>query len=510
MATEPQPRTSEARKPPQNVEAERSVLGAMLLNPDAVGLAIEILGDNRGDMFYAESHRRVYSAMVELNRRKSPIDAVTLTDQLVREDHLEAVGGASYIAELTGAVPTSANVEHYAAIVTQNDMLRRLISSCTEVVGEAYTSPEDPKELLDRAEAHILRIAQARERNPIVPVGDLVHDAVTVLEEMIKSGSGYTGLPSGFKKLDEKLSGFQPADMIVLAARPSVGKTAFALNIAANLAVREDKSVLLFSLEMAKEQLMQRLLCMQGRINTWRLRTGYQAKSGFSKITSAASQLQSAPLYIDDSAGINILDLRSKARRHLAQHDLNMIIIDYMQLMRGHGSHGAGRFENRQTEIAEISRSIKELARELRVPIMALSQLNREADRDEGGGPRLSQLRESGAIEQDADVVIMLSRLAAHKRGGQKGDAPAEADPILEKTILVNIAKQRNGPTGQFNLLFDKDVQRFEEMASGGGYAADDGDDDASPPFGDSMSGDEDYGHEDEEEDVGELDEGWA
>ena len=504
MATAPQPLTPEARKPPQNVEAERSVLGAMLLNPDAVGLAIEVLGDNRGETFYVEGHRRVYSAMVELNRRKSPIDAVTLTDQLVREGHLEAVGGASYISELTGAVPTSANVEHYAAIVAQNDMLRRLISSCTEVVGEAYDSPEDPKELLDRAESHILRIAQARERNPVTPIGDLLDDAVDRIDQIIKSGSHYTGLPSGFRRLDETLSGFQPSDMIVLAARPSVGKTAFALNIAANLAIREHKSVLLFSLEMAKMQLTQRLLCMQGRINSRRLQTGYLARREFPKLTTAASQLQSAPIYIDDSAGINILELRSKTRRHVSQYDLDLIVIDYLQLMRGHSTQRAARFENRQTEIAEISRSIKELARELRIPILALSQLNREADREEGGGPRLSQLRESGAIEQDADVVIMMSRLADYKRGKRSADETPAPDPILEKTVIMNVAKQRNGPTGKFRLLFDKDIQRFEDPApkSAG--------DDASSRFDGSPSDDEGFPDDDMEEDAGELDEGWA
>jgi replicative DNA helicase len=503
VATEPQPLTPEARKPPQNVEAERSVLGAMLLNPDAVGLAIEILGDNRGDMFYVESHRRLYSAMVELNRRKAPIDAVTLTDQLVREGHLDAVGGASYIAELTGAVPTSANVEHYAGIVAQHDMLRRLITSCTEVVSEAYDRPENPKDLLDRAEAHILRIAQARERNPITPIGELLDDAVDRIDQVIKSQSHYTGLPSGFRKLDETLSGFQPSDMIVLAARPSVGKTAFALNIAANLAIREGKSVLLFSLEMAKMQLTQRLLCMQGKINSRRLQTGYLARREFPKLTTAASQLQSAPIFIDDSAGINILELRSKTRRHLSQYDLDMVIIDYLQLMRGHSTHRAIRFENRQTEIAEISRSIKELARELGVPILALSQLNREADREEGGIPRLSQLRESGAIEQDADVVIMMSRPPLHRRGRQAGDAPVERDPILEKTIFINIAKQRNGPTGRFRLLFEKDIQRFEEPAPDGIG------DEVAPPFDSAMSDYEDYPGGDVEEDVDEPDEDW-
>ncbi|MFA6239787.1 MAG: replicative DNA helicase [Candidatus Hydrogenedentales bacterium] len=447
------------RTPPHNIDAERSCLGAMLLNPDAVGTAIEVLKENAADVFYSEAHQHVYDAVLALFRENVPVDAVTLMEQLDRHGHLEAVGGASYIAELTGAVPTSANIEYYARIVLDLAVLRRLISACTTAAGEAYGATGDVNELLDRAEAAIFSIAESRQLNPVYKVADLLEDSIKRIESIIKSHTGYTGLPTGFHKLDEMLSGFQPSDMIVLAARPSVGKTAFALNIASHVAIHEGKSALVFSLEMAKEQLVQRLLCMEGRIDSKRLRTGFLAKDEFSKLIPAAAKLSNAPIYIDDTPNMGILELRSKARRHAAQNDLDLIIIDYLQLMRGSSS----RSENRQQEISEISRSIKGIARELRVPVVALSQLSREAERDDSGLPKLSHLRESGAIEQDADVVIMLSRPPVHKRAGSDDDE--EEDSSHDKLIHVNIAKQRNGPTGKLDLFFDRNLQRFMDPA---------------------------------------------
>ncbi|MCC6487548.1 MAG: replicative DNA helicase, partial [Candidatus Hydrogenedentes bacterium] len=303
-------------------------------------------------------------------------------------------------------------------------------------------------------------ISETRQLNPIFKVVDLIPEAIDRIEAIIKSHTGYTGLPSGFHRLDELLSGFQKSDMIILAARPSVGKTAFALNIASNAAIREKKSVLVFSLEMSKEQLVQRLLCMEGQIDSKRLRTGFLAKSEFPKLQLAAGKLNAAPIYIDDTPNISILELRSKARRHAAQHGVDLLIIDYLQLMRA-----PGRTESRQTEIAEISRSVKGIARELRVPVIALSQLSREAEKDDTGAPKLSHLRESGAIEQDADVVLMLSRPPAYKRGG--GD-DEEEQPAHENLIHVNIAKQRNGPTGKLDLMFDRNIQRFKDPAQTG------------------------------------------
>ncbi|MBN2311023.1 MAG: replicative DNA helicase [Candidatus Hydrogenedentes bacterium] len=430
----------------------------MLLNADAVGAAIEVLHERAVDVFYSDAHQRIYAAIVSLFSRNTPIDAVTLVDQLTRDGCLDAVGGASYIAELTGAVPTSANVEYYAKIVLDQAVLRRLISACSLTVGEAYGSPEDVNELLDRAEAGIFSIAETRQLNPIYRVSDLLADGIDRIEKIIKSDTS-TGLPTGFKKLDELLSGLQPSDMIVLAARPSVGKTALALNIASHVAIQEKKSVLIFSLEMAKEQLVQRLLCMEGRINSKRLRTGFLAGSEFPKLQQAADRLSPAPIHIDETPNVNVLEIRSKARRHKSQHELDLIIIDYLQLMSG-----LGRTESRQVEIAQISRSIKGIARELNVPVLALSQLSREAEKDEEGIPKLQHLRESGAIEQDADVVLMLSRPPAYKRGGGDSD---DYDPALEKLVYLNVAKQRNGPTGKLDLLFDRDIQRFMDPAHG-------------------------------------------
>ena len=460
MATQRAPEDVFDRMPPQNIEAERSVLGAMLLNPEAIGVAIEILRDNPADVFYAEAHQHIYGGIVDLFRQNTPVDPVTLSEQLTRNGTLEVAGGASYLAELTGAVPTSANIEYYAKIVLDAAVLRRLISTCTLAVGEAYGAPSDVNELLDRAEAGIFAIAEKRQLNPIYKVSDLLDDAIDRIELMIKSHTGYTGLPTGFKKLDELLSGLQASDMVVLAARPSVGKTAFALNIASHVAIHEKKSVLVFSLEMAKEQLVQRLICMDGKIDSQKLRTGFLASREFPKLQKAADRLSTAPLFIDETPNVNVLEIRSKARRHKAQHDLDLLIVDYLQLMSG-----IGRIENRQVEIAQISRSIKGLARELGVPVMALSQLSREAEKDDTGTPKLSHLRESGAIEQDADVVIMLSRPPTHRRKEieEKFHGRVDADMLLE----VHVAKQRNGPTGKLYLVFDRNVQHFGDLAKG-------------------------------------------
>ena len=459
MATRSDPRPLFDRTPPQNIDAERSVLGAMLLNPEAVGTAIEILRDKPADVFYVEAHQHIYSAAVSLFRRNSAVDAVTLMEQLNRDDHLEAAGGASYLADLTGAVPTSANVEYYAQIVLDTAVLRKLIGSCSRLAGRAYEHSGDVNELLDSAEAEVFSIAEQRQLNPIYRIGELVPSGVERIDKLIKSHSGITGLPTGFTKLDELLSGLQPSDMVVLAARPSVGKTALALNIANHVALHEHKAALMFSLEMSKEQLTQRLLCLEGRIDTQKLRTGFLAGREFPKLQTAADRLLNAKIYIDDTPNISVLDIRSKARRHAAQYDLELIIVDYLQLMSG-----SRRAENRQVEISEISRSIKGIARELSVPVLALSQLSREAERDDTGMPKLHHLRESGAIEQDADVVLILSRPQKHEVEGN------------ENLIRLSVAKQRNGPTGRLELLFERNTQRFENLAPGDYGAAPGGD----------------------------------
>lgn len=438
------------RVPPQNIEAERSVLGAMLLNPEAVGSAIEILRDSPAETFYVEAHQHLYQAILELFRKTIPVDSVTLMEQMLKDGTLEAAGGVTYIAGLTSAVPTSANIEYYAKIVLEAGLLRRLIATCSRIAGDAYAPQEAVEKILDQAEAEIFKIAERRQLNPIHHVANLLEEGIHRIEEQLKAGTGITGVPTGFGQLDQMLSGLQPSDMIVLAARPSVGKTAFSLNVAANAAVHHQKKVIVFSLEMAKEQLVQRLLCMEGMVDSSRLRSGFLAKAEFPKLQRAAGVLMNAPLYIDDTPNISVIELRSKARRHAAQHGgVDLIIIDYLQLMSG-----AARSESRQVEIAEISRFVKGLARELRCPVVALSQLSREAEKDDSGMPKLSHLRESGAIEQDADVVMMLSRAPAHEAEGR------------DNLIRVNLAKQRNGPTGFIDLLFEKNIQRFKSIGA--------------------------------------------
>ncbi|MFO7976352.1 MAG: replicative DNA helicase [Candidatus Hydrogenedentota bacterium] len=451
MATRPKTDPVFDRTPPHDIDAERAVLGAMLLDPDAIGTAVELLRENPSEVFYAQAHQCLYGAMLSLYRNNTAVDATTLVHQLTRDGTLEDSGGASYIGELTSAVPTSANIEHYARIVLDTAVLRRTITICTRVIGKAYEGREEVNVLLDSAEADIFAIAEKRQLNPIQHVGQLLQPAVEKIESIIKSHSGITGIATGFDKLDELLSGLQESDMVILAARPSVGKTALALNMARHIAVRNAKSVLIFSLEMAKEQLVQRMICMEGEIDSGKLRTGFLAKHVFPKLQLAAGKLNSAPVFIDDTANISILELRSKARRHASQHDLDLVIIDYLQLM----NIGA-RAENRQQEISEISRAVKGLARELKVPVLALSQLSREAEKDDSGIPKLSHLRESGAIEQDADVVLMLSRLPAE-----------EGANMHQNRVRLDVAKQRNGPTGYIHLLFDKPMQRFRDLEEG-------------------------------------------
>jgi replicative DNA helicase len=452
VATQRQPVSAFEQLPPQNIDAERCVLGAMMLNNEVVGSAFEILRDEAGDVFYHDPHRHIYAAMLTLYKHGTPIDMMTLLEQLNRKGTLEKAGGPAYLADISGAVPTAANIEHYANIVLDNAILRKLIESCTAIAGKAYKTPEKVSDLLDEAETAIFKIAEKRQLTPIHKVSDLLEATIKHIEFIIKSRSGITGIPTGFSDLDEMTSGFQKSDMVVIAARPSVGKTAFALNIASNAALRNDKNVLLFSLEMSKEQLVLRLICMEGNINSRRLRTGFLAQNEFPKLTEAADKLSRASIYIDDTPGIGMLDLRSKARRHALQHGLDMVIIDYLQLM---SPPSTARRENRQVEIAEISRGIKGIARELDIPVIALSQLSREAEKDDLGQPKLSHLRESGAIEQDADVVIMLAR------------PPKSEQEENRDLINVSLAKQRNGPTGEFKLMFDRNLQRFKNLTDG-------------------------------------------
>lgn len=464
------------RTPPQSIEAERSVLGAMMLNPEAVGTAIEVLRENPEEVFYVKAHQLVYEGMVTLFRKNMPVDGTTLIEQLQRTNTLDEVGGVTYLSDLLGAVPTSANVEYYAKIVLETSILRRMIRTCTQYANEAYNNEGEVDALLDRAESDIFAIAEQRQVSPIYRVEDLLEDGIHRIEEQMKAGNSVTGVPTDFAKLDEMLSGLQTSDMIILAARPSVGKTAFALNIAANAANKHNKGVLVFSLEMAKEQLVQRLLCMVGKVDASRLRSGFLARNEFPKLQNAAAKLSQSRIYIDETPNITLLELRSKARRHAAKNPIDLVIIDYLQLMTT-----GRRAESRQVEISEISRAIKGLARELHVPVLALSQLSREAEKDDSGMPKLSHLRESGAIEQDADVVMMLSRLPVQEQEGR------------DNVIRVTVAKQRNGPTGMVELLFEKNVQRFANLADGMGH-------DEAPPPQDFGGGGEDFYYEEEYE----------
>ncbi|HNZ47847.1 MAG TPA: replicative DNA helicase [Candidatus Hydrogenedentes bacterium] len=440
------------RTPPQDVEAERAVLGAILLRPSAISAVLEILHGGETGVFFIPVHQVIFNALIALFTTGRAIDRVTVMSEIGVNPAFDSAGGEAYLTDLIYAVPTSANVEYYAEIVQEKALRRRLIEMCAQVTSESYRTEQRVEDLLDVAEQQIFSLNQQRHTNKIYSISALLGSTIELIEKNLKAGEHITGLATGFHGLDNLLSGLQPSDMVILAARPSVGKTALALNIAANAATRNDKSVLIFSLEMAKEQLTHRMMCMVGTVDAGRLRKGFLSDHEFPKVQKAAGILAQAKIFIDESAGLTPLDLRSKARRFASQNPLDLIIIDYMQLM-----HTSGRNENRQTEISEISRSIKGLARELSIPILTLSQLSREADKDDGGSPKLSHLRESGAIEQDADVVIILSRPPASDREGK------------ENMILATVAKHRNGPTGRVDLIFQSNYQRFVDADTGYG-----------------------------------------
>lgn len=445
------------REPPKSIEAERSVLGAVLLNPDALNNALEIFGYNTDDIFYHKPHQTIFDAICDIyqNSQDKP-DIQAVASYLESKKQLADVGGFSYLSELLNCVSTSGNINYYATTVMEMALLRRLIDQCSNIVGKAYESQTSVKELIDQAESDIFTIATQRKTNPIYGIKDLIFPIVSNLETRINNNEDITGLSTGFNILDSYLCGLQPSEMIVLAARPSIGKTAFALNIANQVALMNKTGVLIFSLEMSKEQLIQRLICMVGKVDGQMMRKTYLAKSVLSNIVKASGQLEKAPIYIDDTPNINIMEIRSKSRRHLLQHpDVKLIIIDYLQLMSV-----PYRGENRQVEIAEISRQIKGLARELGVPILALCQLSREAEK-ESAEPRLAHLRESGAIEQDADVVLMLYKDKKEEKESEIGKHKPK-DPV---TIYLKIAKQRNGPTGIIKLAFHRSHQLFLQIS---------------------------------------------
>jgi len=434
------------RVPPQNLEAESSVLGGILLENDAINVVLELL--RTGD-FYRESHRKIFRAMIELADRSEPVDIITLSECLKNRGELEAVGGSAYLASLNDFVPTAANISYYARIVREKSILRHLINAATEVATKGYDGTGNVEELLDSAERAIFDITEQRIKGSFVKVGDMMKDSIKMVEKLFERKTMITGVPTGFKDFDTKTAGLQPADLIIVAARPGMGKTAFSLNIASHAAF-SGYGVAVFSLEMAKEQLALRLLCSEARVDNSKVRTGYLSDRDFPKLATAAGRLHDALIFVDDTPAISVSELRAKARRIARDREkkLGLIIVDYLQLMRG-----TGAAQNREQEISEISRSLKALAKELNVPVLAVSQLNRRVEDRNDKTPQLSDLRESGAIEQDADVIAFIYREAAYN---PKSD---------DNTATITIAKQRNGPTGDLTLTFLREFTRFEDYS---------------------------------------------
>ena len=436
------------RSAPWSAEAEQAVLGAMLLDQDAALRAAELVGDA---MFYREGHRRLFRAMVALVERRVVIDHITLRDELLRRGELEAAGGLDYLAELVDAVPTAANLEFHARIVRDKAILRRLIETATGIITEAYDGHSTATELLDIAESRVFKISQQRGDEGFTRIKEMLWPTMERIETLQRSGKAITGVPSGFVDLDALTSGFQAAELVVVAARPSMGKTAFCLNVAANAAA-EGQGVAIFSLEMSKESLVQRMLTATARVDSHRVRQGTLRDSDFTQLARAAGLLQTYQVWIDDTPSITLLEMRSKARRLKIDNDLKLIVVDYLQLMRS-----PEYSENRVQEISDISRSLKALARELEVPVIALSQLSRASEQRGGERkPILSDLRDSGAIEQDADLVIFIHRPEYYDREDESKRGLAE----------VMLAKNRNGPTGDVQLKFTREYTRFDSFSN--------------------------------------------
>jgi replicative DNA helicase len=440
--------TSAGRVPPHSIEAEQSVLGAMLIDAAAAGKCLELIRDD--DAFYREAHRKIFRTITLIHDKGEPADLVTVGEELKKKGELEQVGGPSYLASLFEQVATSANVEYYCRIVLEKATLRKLIEAGTTIATEAFTSKEDSGSVLDRAEQLIFGISDAKTRTGFVALGDILGHSFEVIQELYDKKKHVTGVESGFFELDTKTAGFQPSDLIVLASRPSMGKTSLSMNVAEHAAIKNRVPVAVFSLEMAREQVVLRMLCSQARVESHRVRTGYLRESDWPLLTTAAGLLSKAPIYIDDTPAMSVLEMRSKARRLKSEANIGLIIVDYLQLVRGMSD-----VENRQQEISQISRSLKALAKELRVPVIALSQLSRAVETRGGDRrPVLSDLRESGAIEQDADVVIFIYRPEVY-----------EKTPDNEGRAELIIGKQRNGPIGSVELTFISEYTRFESMS---------------------------------------------
>ena len=442
--------------PPQNLEAEQSVLGCLLIDKEAITKIGDIL---RPEDCYRDANGWILESMYELNEKREPIDLLSLANRLKEKNRLEQVGGQAYLSSLANAVPTASNVAHYAEIVQKKATLRRLLSAATQISELGYKEDGDIDKILDESEKKLFEISQKYLRQNFIPIKSILSQAFERIDDLHKEGGKLRGIPTGYKDLDNLLAGLQKSDLIVLAARPSVGKTSLALDIARQVAVNEKIPVGIFSLEMSKEQLVDRMLCAQAEVDLWKMRTGHLSAKDedgdFPKIGQAMGILSEAPIYIDDSAMLNVMEIRTKARRLKLEHDLGLIVIDYLQLMEGRSRNG----DNRVQEVAEITRALKGLARELDIPVLALSQLSRAVEQVKPAIPRLAHLRESGSIEQDADVVMFIYRKAADKSYRYE-DLAEDEKHIAE----IQVAKHRNGPIGNIKLFFNEHQASFKNL----------------------------------------------
>ncbi|HPX94703.1 MAG TPA: replicative DNA helicase [Candidatus Moranbacteria bacterium] len=440
---------NDLRIPPHNLEAEQSVLGCLMLEKDAIIKIADLL--RVGD-FYKDIHNTIYEAMLELYEHRDPLDVLSISNKLDEKKQLEKVGGSSYLASLVSIVPSASHIVHYAKVVQKKALLRRLIDAATEILEAGYNEGEDIEKILDEAEQKLFSVSQKYIKQDFMPIRSILEAAFNRIDELHRDGSKFRGIPTGFPDLDNILAGLQKSDLVILAARPSIGKTSLALDIARHIAVRENVAVGMFSLEMSSDQLVDRMLAAEANVDLWRLRTGRLKSEGdnndFQRIGDAMGVLSEAKLFIDDTASANIMEMRTMARRLQAEHNLGLIIIDYLQLMEGRGGG-----DNRVQEISEISRGLKNLARELNIPILALSQLSRAVESRSPQIPKLSDLRESGSIEQDADVVLFL-----YREDREKPDTPNKG------IVKVIIAKHRNGPVGEVNCFFQENCASFRSL----------------------------------------------
>lgn len=434
-------------QPPQDIEAEVCLLGSLLLDNDAVDDVVQILDK---DAFYRPAHQDIYDVMVYLHDQRKPIDPVILRNELQQRGQLDKVGGVEYLASLAEAVPSAANAEYYAKIVKEKAVLRGLMGVCIQILKEAGSGQGDTEELLDRAERSIFEVVKKKDRSEPLQIGQILKEAFRQIHDIRDRKERVTGIPTGFYELDDMICGLQPSQLVIVAGRPSMGKTSFALRIAEHSAITEQRPVLVFSMEMDARQIATNMLCSHARISSHDLRKGRLSETDFQKLLIAAGQFSEAPIFIDDTSGLSVLELRARARRLQAEHKIELVIVDYLQLMEQKGA------ESRQQEVAMISRSLKSLARELEAPVMALSQLSRAVETREDRKPRMSDLRESGAIEQDADVIMMLYREEYYTK-----NKPGIAEVI--------VAKQRNGPIGDLELAFINNYARFENLSTSHG-----------------------------------------